>query len=432
MIILIVWSCLIPIIYLLEYFYMVRVINQDKMYVYHAMISLPKSIISKVIEQYKFVKNQISSMDTRKSDDELKKQDQNLLKILSTNINNQQSVSNELFSLILFNIIPVIISLIFVIFWMSFFRNAGSSLIGSIPHLITASTSYYTELAVLDHFMSLIHMNYGYYLQLTDSKDFISEAKSWLTKGRSSYLTLLYGNAEINILPFKGFLDHTEDNCETEIDSLHNMVSCFRPTVLVAWTQLTSLGIINRFVENETENEFIGNSTEDDSIFLYHILQSHLYTDFFSELLENIHPNFQKDIDVNKPFSTSSTLLLCLLVLVFEGMFFFLLSKFEKNVKFCLQLLQHCPISAVVSNSQISNLLAGNFLSKFSQRYGRDNLYFEKLIDNLPDSVITFNLEGIIKSANKATERILEISAEEIQNKHISFFVRLCSKRFSI
>lgn len=47
LIVLIVWVCLIPIIYLFEYFFMKKFIDQDKVLVYQALISVPKSTIFK-------------------------------------------------------------------------------------------------------------------------------------------------------------------------------------------------------------------------------------------------------------------------------------------------------------------------------------------------------------------------------------------------
>jgi PAS domain S-box-containing protein len=51
-----------------------------------------------------------------------------------------------------------------------------------------------------------------------------------------------------------------------------------------------------------------------------------------------------------------------------------------------------------------------------SQKHDYSAVFFETLVGDLPDSVITLSINGIIESANKATERILGISVEEILN----------------
>jgi hypothetical protein len=68
-------------------------------------------------------------------------------------------------------------SLLFVILWIFYFRSSGSNLINSIPHLISVSINYYSELAVLDNFFSVINFGQGYFMHATDSKQFIVNAK---------------------------------------------------------------------------------------------------------------------------------------------------------------------------------------------------------------------------------------------------------------
>jgi PAS domain S-box-containing protein len=50
-------------------------------------------------------------------------------------------------------------------------------------------------------------------------------------------------------------------------------------------------------------------------------------------------------------------------------------------------------------------------------------------VTDLPDSVITMELDGIVKTVNKATERILGISSEDLLSKHISTLSPYFSKR---
>jgi uncharacterized membrane protein len=86
-----------------------KFIRQDKKIVFQALISLPKNTISEVIEDFKIDKKSGKLSEPTASAaiislDDMKKQDQNLLITLASNLNNQQSFSNEFFILILFNI----------------------------------------------------------------------------------------------------------------------------------------------------------------------------------------------------------------------------------------------------------------------------------------------------------------------------------------
>jgi PAS domain S-box-containing protein len=66
-------------------------------------------------------------------------------------------------------------------------------------------------------------------------------------------------------------------------------------------------------------------------------------------------------------------------------------------------------------------LLAGHFSKNFIIHIRHDHSFFEQLVEHLPDSVIIFTIDGIIKSINKATERVLELSQDKLTNRHISF-----------
>lgn len=275
----------------------------------------------------------------------MKKQDENLLKIFASNINNQQDISKESIALVIFNFVPIILSLVIMILWMVYFRTSGSSLVGSVPHLITAGTSYYCQLAIFDNFLTVIHTNNNSTLHLNNQTNFIIEAKEWLTKARLSYATLVYGEQENHVLPFSGYFDYTNDPCLTnrEGEGLHDMIACFRPTVLIVWSQITSLGVINRYLEDQIDNQFYLENSSDDVFLLHHIQHYHLWSDFYSKLINSILPDFKDNIERSKPFSIPVSILICVLAIILEFLFFFILSKCETYVKFGLLLLLQCP-----------------------------------------------------------------------------------------
>jgi transcriptional regulator with PAS, ATPase and Fis domain len=78
-------------------------------------------------------------------------------------------------------------------------------------------------------------------------------------------------------------------------------------------------------------------------------------------------------------------------------------------------------ISSIISNNtHISKVLSGKFINSKSNKTDHDEIFFRRLVDDLSDSVITMNIHGLIQFSNKATERILRISCEDILNTHIS------------
>jgi PAS domain-containing protein len=352
-------------------------------------------------------------------EEEYNKQQENILKMFA-NISDRNSSSKESFALILFSFIPAVISLLFVILCMYFFKSSGQKLIDSVPHLITASSSYYCGLSMISNFHGVIHIDKGYNLRSTGSYSFMQSTKFWLEKAMDSYRALACGDLENDVLPYYHLLDYNSDFCETTRDSFHNMISCWRPTALVSWAQITSLGIIDRYLEEPSENMFEVITKDDPVLLLYHIQQFHLWADLYSKLFSSIIPDFELSLEENIPFSVPITLILCVLILVSESILIVVLLKYEKDVKYGLNLLLHCPMSNIFVSTHISNALSGNFLKKQNLRSNRDNQFYEKLVDDLPDSVITLNADGMIKYLNKAVERILELSSEDLLNQHIS------------
>jgi hypothetical protein len=87
------------------------------------------------------------------------------LKIFQLNYQTSHSFSTENFSVAFFLVFSAFFSLLFVILWMTYFRNEGDQLIDSTPHLTTVTSSYYYGLLVLSNLFEILTINMNYYLR---------------------------------------------------------------------------------------------------------------------------------------------------------------------------------------------------------------------------------------------------------------------------
>jgi class 3 adenylate cyclase len=98
------------------------------------------------------------------------------------------------------------------------------------------------------------------------------------------------------------------------------------------------------------------------------------------------------------------------------------LSQSEQHSKFAFRLLLQCPGHVVVSNTHITSLLQGNFHEKAIDSTTRGAEFYDVVVKELPDSVITTDSEGVIVAVNRATQRIFQCEPTDLIGHPISEF----------
>jgi hypothetical protein len=152
LVILIAWSIFVFILFLIQFFIIKNRISQDKIQMYFALTTLPKSCISKVSGKLGVLKNQSRSEElddvTKKkfNKEEYTKQEENFLKVFATIENNNQFIRNDSWMILILFFFPSVISIVFVDLWMAFLLNSGNQLISSIHHIESISSMYIYDL----------------------------------------------------------------------------------------------------------------------------------------------------------------------------------------------------------------------------------------------------------------------------------------------
>ena len=86
----------------------------------------------------------------------------------------------------------------------------------------------------------------------------------------------------------------------------------------------------------------------------------------------------------------------------------------EKKIKFALSLLTQCPPSSILQNHPIMRILSGDFSSQVKDGSSHNSLFFDSIVQSIPDSVIVCNSSYKVFSVNKSTERIYGVDSKEI------------------
>jgi nitrogen fixation/metabolism regulation signal transduction histidine kinase len=66
-------------------------------------------------------------------------------------------------------------------------------------------------------------------------------------------------------------------------------------------------------------------------------------------------------------------------------------------------------MQVIVENKHIVKIMSGNFKEKTSNKAFNKSEFFEKIIHDLPDSVIIIENDGIIKTANQVTGALMKL-----------------------
>jgi PAS domain-containing protein len=237
----------------------------------------------------------------------------------------------------------------------------------------------------------------------------LQNSHTWADSATHNLVSMIYGMPEEQISPLTMIFEYGEILKE-ENSSLSNFnpyTVYIRSLDLVFWLHFNIVEIIDKYLSNRLLNSLNGDEIKEMIFFMNHVQLFHLYDRYYYSIFITILPRFQENLDKQQPFSGELTILLCVIVIICDLIFFALMKNSETGLKFALYILFHCPDEIILSNSHIMRILSGKFATKTKVANIRNSIFFEQLVQELPDSIIILTENGIIKTINKATERIL-------------------------
>ena len=418
----------IGILNILATWYIVYRISHEKLTIYKCISSLPKNVVSRVADTFKVLKKEEDD-ETKTShtrDEELNKQEENMLKIFSTSSDSGTGQASDSIAIIVCVTIITILDIAAVAVLCMFMINCGQSMTSSAPHIdyIMASYSYDFASLIVLNMMASDFGGHG----IIDFKpaDMVSLVLEWQNRGIYNYQAVRFGNSTMNAQPFSVLSEDmlkgvTPDDCQSGVHptTLHDVYRCWSPDLLTTYVQTDLGSLVFKYNEDNTQT-FTGDNEK--LTHLWHIHQIHLYENYYYELFQQIVPKVNSSLKDQIPTYTAIGFVLLIIGIIFDLAIFIILQSSEARQKFALRLLLHCPGNVVISNAHISQLLAGNFAEKQIDSTTRDAEFYDVLVKDMPDAVLTLDLNGKILTANNATTRIFGIKEEELVGTQIEDF----------
>ncbi|OHT07880.1 Adenylate and Guanylate cyclase catalytic domain containing protein [Tritrichomonas foetus] len=401
---------------------------KEKKMIYRCLTSLPKNVVSRVADSFKILKKDEDDEECRTSytrDEELNKQEENMLKLFSTSSDSSRGSSNDDVIFAIFTVIVTGLQIATTAIICNFLINMSEQLMHAAPHIDFIMASYSYDLAtvlLLNMLPASIHPYVTYHVNGYDTKNILNFIFEWQELSNSRYQAVRYGDDTLDAVPFSSIgidvsAGESDPNCVEDVPIFnHQIYNCWTSDLLTSFVQMEVNALIHKF--NMTGEIYPG-----DSVFLthiWHIHQVHIYNQYFAPMFSEIIPMVLSSMNKQVPKITGVSYALLAIAIIFEIAFIVVINMSEERQKFALRLLLHCPGNVVVSNSHITAILAGNFSLKHIDSTTRDAEFYDVLVKDLPDSVIICDLMGNIISANVATGRVYGLDIEQLVNTPIS------------
>ena len=426
---LIVICIAIPILYVLSCVYIITKTEKEKLMIYKCLASLPKNVVSRVADSFKVLKkDDDDEIKTGKThDEELNKQEENMLKIFSTSSDATRGKAADNYIIISISIVIALLHVALTIVILMFIKDSSSNQNDVAPHIDFVTGAYAYDLASVIIAYALIGASNPYsiyHIINFDIQILLYVFTDWQSRSIENYRTVKYGNTETGTVPFSSLgATITSSNAASEACKVgvkpsipHQCYACWSADLLLSYSQMKFESYITTF----SAQGKIFNGNDYYLKHLWHIHQVHIYDSYFSKMFDQLIPMLNDILNQRRPLIIAVSY--CILVIVFlcEVVLIRYLYISENRQKFALRLLLHCPGNVVVSNSHITALLSGNFHEKQIDSTLRDAEFYEILVKDMPDSIIICDIDGIIQTVNNATKRIYSVEPSELVGKHIA------------
>ncbi|OHT12112.1 Adenylate and Guanylate cyclase catalytic domain containing protein [Tritrichomonas foetus] len=421
---------IIPIYYSLSCVFIISKITKEKLIIYRTLTSLPKNIVSKVADSFKVLKKE-EDEEMRSSitkDEEVNKQEENLLKIFSTSTGSSRSNQTDMIIIVVVAISSAILHACITVTFCIFMYKSNNKLDKASPHVDYITASYASFLAAqVNLFLMpgvahpyIIYRPYGFTMNRI-----LVRVYEWLTQAQDMYKAVRYGDIKLGTASFEALgadLDGGQgmDPCNLSHSPTydHQVYGCWTSDSILSYSWTQFINFLTIYKSNNIV--FAGNNPL--IAHLYHMEQVHIYDNYFYPLFEGIVPMVVSILNSEVPTIIGICYGLLFVALLLEIFFFIFLISSENRQKFALRLLLHCPGNAVVSNMHIAAILSGDFSSKTIDSTNRDDEFYDILVKELPDSILILDSDGKIISANNATYRIFGVDVEALCQMNIIEF----------
>lgn len=424
--------CAVTLVYVICGVYIYIAINKQKMMVYKCLTSLPKNVASKVAESFRMLKkdenDEQEHTNTSKRDEDVNKQEENLLKVFSTCSDASGGSANDAVIIGTMTLFVAVFHIVLTVFVCENFMTSCTQLRRCVPHVDLLLGAYVFDLATIllvNLLPGAAYPNSNYNILNYDADTILAHIKTWQDRAAESLHTSQFGSSDGSVASFAALGIDIDDGttlggrtCSvSDPVTEHDVYDCWSPVVLISYVQMQVLAIAYKFSISDGKIMIAG----DDMIFqtIWHINLEHLFQRYFYSIFLNLTTTVYETIRERIPIIEAVGFTLMALAIVIEIGFLVAIQASEERQKFALKLLLHCPSNVILGNRHISSILAGDFRETNLDTTTRDADFYEQLVMEMPDSILVFDLNGNLKQANKSTQRIFGWKPEELIGKSI-------------
>ncbi|OHS97016.1 Adenylate and Guanylate cyclase catalytic domain containing protein [Tritrichomonas foetus] len=417
--------------YLFVCCYTIIKLSKDKIMIYKCLTSLQKSVISKVTDQFRILKKDDEEMrSTRSKDEELSRQEENLLKLFSTSSDSGNSHSIDNLFTIVIAIFVCAVHLVFSTQVIGKFSVVGTNVEITAPHIEHGQASFafdWESVVLLQLLPGAVFPSVNFEIAGFTTETILYYINFWQVKAQKEFSILKYGDPEKSITSFATIgvnidsnlntHDYCNDSDYSPPTNYHDIYDCMSAEVALAFSENIVVRLSN--VYTSTDNNLIYDGDDEDLTNLFHLMQHHVFDRFFYGLFRTMSDTVVASLQKEVPAVNKIGYSIVIVAIILEIFYMFIVSASENNQRYALSLLLMCPTKLVLNNQHIISILSGNFSSKNHDSTTRGAEFYDALVEEMPDSVIIMNQNGIITTVNKASTSLFEINKEDLLGQSI-------------
>jgi class 3 adenylate cyclase/PAS domain-containing protein len=400
---------------------------QNKVEVYKCLTALPKNVCSELSEMLRVLKNnEDDQSEVDEQETEVTKQEENLLKIFAT-AGDSHSGSRSSLVISFLSVIMLGFALGVIAELCQVFPPLVDAFSANAPHLdgVLGTPTYMFEALLKFNDASTAELNAydgmfsnGYGLGNKSYVTLVTEIVPQIQSYVKFYHSSLFGDYNAGLPPFNGYsrqLDLARESIKctdsnAAIEDISEIIACFSLNIQIMliepliwlWTQpiVDEAGGIKIGMTG-----FIRGHPYSEELWL---LARDMYDTVFAPLFESIVDALLAAMAAAIP--EARTTVITFVIIAVLVCFLIQLSAAVENrqLKFVLRLLLHANPTIVAGTPKIMDVLGGDFSNRHKDKSHRNNVFFEDILQNLPDAVIITNAQYVIVSLNAAFERIYQ------------------------
>ena len=426
-----VYMIVFLIIILCYMFGILHQIQSNKNTIFKCLMSIPKNVVVQLCEQLRTLKkdggnSESTSANEKAENDEFSKQEENILKILTTASDGSKTRVADNVMIIVGSIIIFGLLVAADIVMINLYTNQLDLICENAPHLnyILGTTGYLIGMFMgINNFAGTVN---GFGLGGFDPQVLIDRTIERIKIFRNYYNLARYGGPTDDEIPFPTFNSELVDienslACSEErlaqIPTTYKMsYECMSPGLQILLVEPFIMELIEDWQSGITEDFDTHGELFDE---LWYMCAFNIYENFLFPMFDGIVPRIETRLSDSSNSAILSAVIIMVLVVAIMLIMFSVIYETNKRLKFGLSLLFHVQPSVVLQTPKIMAVLGGNFTDSKADNTSKNSVFFDLVVEELPDSIITTDANYTIQAANKNTSSIYKVNSEELIGKNV-------------